>query len=236
MSWARIDPEMPLHPKVFGSGPGAFALNVAAICYSSRLLTDGFIPNSDLALLLPCMKYHARMNAVKALLRSRLWEVTDKGWIIHDYLKYNPSKAEVLAERAERHSRGVSGGLARSRTAIRINGRFTSVSTSEPPATSWSDAGASVPASSRLVSKRTTPDTSVGGSISTRRIDSPQTLRGLLSQSDSTPIGSRPRPNGSTPDAGEERKAAIRAQAARLLASKQANLQTTTAQSEPEPF
>jgi len=40
---------------------------------------------------------HAEL--VDLLIDVGLWEETDGGYLIHDYLDYNPSKAEVLAER-----------------------------------------------------------------------------------------------------------------------------------------
>lgn len=63
-----------------------------ATAYCSRELTDGFVPME-----------HARRYAGKASviqeLAPALWEPCDKGFVVHDYLKYNPTRAQVLAER-----------------------------------------------------------------------------------------------------------------------------------------
>ncbi len=45
------------------------------------------------------------------LVLAGLWEPTDTGWVAHDFLDWNPSKAEVLASRKEdlARKRGRSG-------------------------------------------------------------------------------------------------------------------------------
>ncbi|MFL4904871.1 hypothetical protein ACJ6WF_17190 [Streptomyces sp. MMS24-I2-30] len=83
----------------------AFRLHVSAICWCAENLTDGHISDRELPLI-------ARLRNVKATARqlqeAGLWDRVDGGWFIHDYLDYNPSRDQVLAERkrnAERQER-----------------------------------------------------------------------------------------------------------------------------------
>lgn len=93
MSYAQIDDNLPHHIKLLNSGPDApaiFGLYVASICYAQRLRTDGRIPRNALALLLPgCPSPAPRL--LKKLVELRLWEVTEDGWTVHDYLDHNAS-------------------------------------------------------------------------------------------------------------------------------------------------
>lgn len=105
MAWAKFDDVFPEHPKIVGLSDAAFRLQVEAVCYSNRHLTDGLV----LAVVLP------RISGVKhpvkvagELVAAGLWETTAEGWWIHDYLVYQPSRAKVLEEReqaAERQRR-----------------------------------------------------------------------------------------------------------------------------------
>jgi hypothetical protein len=51
-----------------------------------------------------------RGSAVDALVRAGLWEEDSPGWSVHDFLKYNPSKAEAEMRREtdRRRKRGGS--------------------------------------------------------------------------------------------------------------------------------
>jgi hypothetical protein len=40
-----------------------------------------------------------RTAAVDALVQSGLWAVKDHGWYVNDFLKYNPSNADIEARR-----------------------------------------------------------------------------------------------------------------------------------------
>ena len=143
MTWAREEPDAPLHPKSFRAGVAAYGFDRAGIAYCARCLTDGFIPSSDLELLFPGTPRTTCRRLAERLVAVRRWTVVEGGWRVHDYLKYNPSREEVVQERAEHHVRSVAGGQSRSRTAQRISGRFsgrmteesTSHNTSQPPGT-----------------------------------------------------------------------------------------------------
>jgi hypothetical protein len=112
--WVKLDDHFVDHPKIVGVGPLAGWLFVAGLCYANRLLTNGFIPENQLPRLLPANGSLASAPARLAskLCASGLWRRAEqhgaRGYQIHDYLKYQPSKKQVLTERkrgAERVAR-----------------------------------------------------------------------------------------------------------------------------------
>ncbi len=100
MPWARLDDAILDNPKIGLIGPLGFALHVASITWCSRNLTDGHVTRSQARLLLDLSDMPVAVNDVIAeLLAVRLWEATDVGYRLHDYLDYNPSRTQVLADR-----------------------------------------------------------------------------------------------------------------------------------------
>lgn len=97
MTWARIDDQFPNHPKIVAVGPLAGWLHLAAICYCSSQLTDGFVPAGMVKRLADVPDADA---LVDALVTHGLWDSTDAGYIIHDYLEYNPPADRVKEKRA----------------------------------------------------------------------------------------------------------------------------------------
>ncbi|WP_159107490.1 hypothetical protein [Streptomyces rubrogriseus] len=100
-----MDDRFPSHRKIALLSDRAFRLHVSAICWCAENLTDGRISDRELALV-------TRVRGVKATAKqledAGLWDRTDDGWQIHDYLDYNPSREQVLIERkknAERQER-----------------------------------------------------------------------------------------------------------------------------------
>ncbi|MET7923136.1 hypothetical protein ABZT43_03905 [Streptomyces sp. NPDC005349] len=100
-----MDDRFPSHRKVALLSDRAFRLHVSAICWCAENLTDGHIRDRELALV-------AHIRGLKPtaaeLEKAGAWDRTDDGWVIHDYLDYNPSREQVLLERkknAERQER-----------------------------------------------------------------------------------------------------------------------------------
>ena len=96
MSWLRIDDQFARHPKVLKAGPLASWLHVAALCHSASYLTDGFIDADTLPMLAAVPK---PADLARKLVAVGLWEATEGGWLIHDYLEWNPSSEQVKADR-----------------------------------------------------------------------------------------------------------------------------------------
>jgi hypothetical protein len=102
MTWVKIDDRFPSHRKVALLSDRAFRLHVSAICWCSENLTDGRITNRELSLI-------TRIRGVKATAKqledAGVWDRTEDGWAIHDYLDFNPSRDQVLAERKKNAER-----------------------------------------------------------------------------------------------------------------------------------
>lgn len=116
MTWARLDDNFPQHPKVVTAGAICELIQVRAICYSCRYLTDGFIPTGALSALATGLEQilNAPIDVLpEHMVLSGLWKARRDGWIIHDFLKYNPSRAQVHKERERKSEGGKRGANAR---------------------------------------------------------------------------------------------------------------------------
>lgn len=122
MAWARIDDGMPEHPKVVKVSPMAELVAYRAICYANRFLTDGFIPTGALSGLTSRLDHDAPRLA-EQLVGAGLWHKRRGGFLIHDFLDWNLSRAQVEANRE--HAR--KGG--RKSAEIRASGRLSGSST-----------------------------------------------------------------------------------------------------------
>lgn len=87
------------HPLISRLSDAAFRLWASSIEYCSRNLTDGFVPREIVAGL---VGHRVRKKVLEELLRpippyGVLWELDPRGigYLVHDYLKWNPSRAEV---------------------------------------------------------------------------------------------------------------------------------------------
>lgn len=139
MAWIKIDDQFADHPKVRSVGPFGAALQVAAFCHCGKYLTDGFLSFAvaeALAQALACKfgtqdgkvwtpaltcgmvgRDAREMDWAKIMVDARLWDEAPGGYVVHDYLDYNPSKEEVLAQRAARSAAGRAGGLISKRSS-----------------------------------------------------------------------------------------------------------------------
>lgn len=110
MGWVRISDDFPHHPKAVEVGPLGLAMYVAGLCYCNRYLTDGKIPQRAIATLLDFGdhawddesgmtddQFTARI--ADRLVDAGLWRRNGTKFIVHDYLQYQPSKRQVLADR-----------------------------------------------------------------------------------------------------------------------------------------
>jgi len=127
--WAKLDDGLTDHPKILKVGPLGLALWIAGLVYSSRNLTDGFIPWNKLGTLID-WQYTAESNndgkykiwtvsrtsgyggedvdsemVAKMLVTAGLWHEVDSGFRIHDYHDYQPTKVQVLHERSRSNER-----------------------------------------------------------------------------------------------------------------------------------
>lgn len=118
MTWAKLDDAILDNPKVVQVGVLGFAWYAAGLVYANRNLTDGFIPFGMADRLLGPSVVEADGKIVTVgvtcgmqgedmpprriigwLLTAGLWHQVDRGYMIHDFLDHNPSRAKVLKER-----------------------------------------------------------------------------------------------------------------------------------------
>ena len=95
MTWIRVDDDFADHPKVMaleGERLRGLGLWHVAASYCARYLTDGYVPAAHL-------KANAPASLIDRMVKVGLFDKSGGGYILHDWLDYNPPKGKVLAER-----------------------------------------------------------------------------------------------------------------------------------------
>lgn len=99
MSWFAVDDGFYDHPKLEGVDLAAIGLWVRAGSYCSRHLTDGHLSDTRVVAL-------GGSEALAAqLVDAGLWLETDDGYVFHDWLVYQKSRAEITAHRESARQR-----------------------------------------------------------------------------------------------------------------------------------
>ncbi len=126
MTWVRFDDQFDIHRKVDGLSDAAYRLHTKAIFWSARNTTDGQIRQRELRQILA----RPRVDQLAGqLVDAGVWHETGHGcedcaqptdgWVIHDYLKYQPSRVQVdkdrdaKTERQRRWREARKGGSSR---------------------------------------------------------------------------------------------------------------------------
>lgn len=107
MAWLRIDDRVRTHPKLVSAGPAAAWFWFCGICYAREHLTDGVIPRGIIQTLAPGVSGGKRL--AERLVTCGLWHVHTDGYVIHDFLDWNPSRAAVETIREADRSRKRKG-------------------------------------------------------------------------------------------------------------------------------
>lgn len=116
MAFLLIDDKFHANPKIIAAGNPAVGLFVRLLAWSADNLTDGYLPEA-------VARQYGTKREIDALLFARrtpagcgLIEETPGGFIIPDYLDFNPSGAAVRERRTElsqaRARAGRAGGIA----------------------------------------------------------------------------------------------------------------------------
>lgn len=118
MVWVKLDDRFVDHEKVASLDPElrpfCIELHVAAMCYCGRELTDGRIPHGQVRRLADFSPHRVEIaRVVEELVDVGLWDSYGRGYEIHDWLEFNPSKAEVEERRAKRAAAGTKGAKER---------------------------------------------------------------------------------------------------------------------------
>jgi hypothetical protein len=102
MAWVRLDDGLPEHRKTLAAGGDAGWLHVCAIAYCNRNETDGVVPRTIIDRL---SDRRTPSRLADRLVAVGLWEVHPEGWLIHDYLEFQPSKAKLADDRRKARER-----------------------------------------------------------------------------------------------------------------------------------
>jgi hypothetical protein len=96
----RVHDTFGSHPKTLGMTLEAVGAWTLAAVWCSRHLTDGYIPNEAMALIVG-----KKRAVLKELVDRNLIEPAPGGWQYVDWLQYQRSKAQVQAEREQTRKR-----------------------------------------------------------------------------------------------------------------------------------
>jgi hypothetical protein len=95
--WARLDDDFYDHPRTVTAGNAAVGLWARSLSYCARYLTDGFVP----AEIMRQFRQPADPeDVIDRLERAGMMTRSAGGVLIPDFLDYNPSSAQVKADRA----------------------------------------------------------------------------------------------------------------------------------------
>ena len=120
MPWLRFNDKTWGHPKVqaaWQANPGSIGLWLMASSWTADYQQDGHVPDAIVNGLLDGAELAQILVTV-----GLMHEDTERGgWMIHDFLDYNPSKAETDSKREEvavtRKEAGAAGGRAKAANA-----------------------------------------------------------------------------------------------------------------------
>ena len=156
MAWARLNDNFFLDPKIIACDGEAKLLYIAGLTYCAGQLTDGHIPARAVPMIASMAGVaNAQANA-EALLNACLWQLAgDGGYLVCNYLKYNPSREKVDEVREARKQAGSKGGKASAGKPRIANAQANaqaneqqkaSISPSHPHISSPTEKGAAAPA------------------------------------------------------------------------------------------
>jgi hypothetical protein len=121
MPWVKIDDQLYDHPKVAKLRPdlmlACIGLETLALCWCNNKLTDGIIPSNQVFRLAGDQSQTSHKTAqalVDELIRVVLWEkISEDSYYLHDYLDFQPSKDQWIAEQKQKSSAGKKGAQSR---------------------------------------------------------------------------------------------------------------------------
>ena len=108
MAWLKVDDRFCLNSKaikVWTTNPAALGLWLMGGSWTANQMEDGFIPSHVIAML-------GSAELADVLMDAGLWsfDATRDGFLMNDFLKYNPSRAELEAKTEQKRVAGKAGG------------------------------------------------------------------------------------------------------------------------------
>jgi hypothetical protein len=134
MGWVKLDDAFLDHPKFLEAGPLAGYLCIAAIAWSNRNLTDGFVPRAQVRRLvdfdgIALSVFDGELSGVvedadavelaERLCACKLWGEVEGGWRIHDYHEWQRTSEEIIAARDDARARQRRSRATRTESAAR---------------------------------------------------------------------------------------------------------------------
>jgi hypothetical protein len=110
MVWFKVDDNFHSHPKTLMAGKAAVGVWVCLGSWSSQHGTNGVVPTTV------ALSFGGR-HQLRALVDVGLLEVTDDGYLLHDFLDYNPAAERVAEVKQARAQAGSKGGSKRQANA-----------------------------------------------------------------------------------------------------------------------
>jgi hypothetical protein len=105
MPWLKLDDNFITNPKLLSTTLEEKALHFWWMGYCAKELTDGLVERHLIPIIAAMAGVTNWQPAVDGLVEKGLWEVDGDNYRIHDYLEYNPSREQVLEDRAEARER-----------------------------------------------------------------------------------------------------------------------------------
>ena len=103
MPWVRVDDQRWLNPKVLMLSMEADCLDVRGMQWSSAQRRDGLVVRNALPLLCGGMPAGRTPHDIaQELVDAGRWLPHPEGWLIHDFLEYQPSWADAEAQAQKR--------------------------------------------------------------------------------------------------------------------------------------
>jgi hypothetical protein len=103
MPWGQWDDQLYDNGKVASFTDKEYRLWGNSISYANRHLTGGHLTEAQVRVLTSPIK--ATQRTIDGLVAKRGWERVDDGYMIHDFLEFNRTPADVLAEREAARAR-----------------------------------------------------------------------------------------------------------------------------------
>lgn len=111
MSWVKLDDRFFRNRKSIAAGRDGRAMYLAGLCFCADGLTDGFIQADAVRQI--AADADAPAKTVEKLVDVGYWVPVEGGYRVPDYLAYNPSRDQVLADRERAKSRQQSHRASR---------------------------------------------------------------------------------------------------------------------------
>lgn len=101
IAWVKLDDKRAINAKLLEAGFAARGLDEAAICWCAMNETDGFLSDKALRHLASMHGCPKPQPLVERLIEVGRWRRSDArhGYTLNDFLKFNPSKAELESRR-----------------------------------------------------------------------------------------------------------------------------------------